>query len=128
MALIDHPNGNYRFLPGIAPYSCGVVAMPGFEIVHATLRDPVPYRRGFERIAEHLAARGRPKPALCGIELRPPRPFSFDALGGCNARYRGVLSGWGLHVEGRTRVARPNGAPAIDPPAEPLLFGFSYTR
>ena len=26
-------SGGYRFLPGIAPYSSGVVAMPGFEIV-----------------------------------------------------------------------------------------------
>ncbi len=56
MPLIDHPLGNYRFLPGIAPYSCGVVSVPGFEIVHVTFQRPVPYRDGFERIAQHLAA------------------------------------------------------------------------
>ena len=37
MALIDHPTGNYRFLPGIAPYSCGVVSAPGYEIAHVIL-------------------------------------------------------------------------------------------
>ncbi len=31
MPMIDHPSGDYRFLPGIAPYSCGVVSKAGFE-------------------------------------------------------------------------------------------------
>lgn len=43
MPLTDHPAGNYRFLPGIAPCSCGVVASPGFEIVQVTLQRPVAY-------------------------------------------------------------------------------------
>ena len=38
MPLVDHPVGNYRFLPGIAPYSCGVVSAPGYEIVHVLVR------------------------------------------------------------------------------------------
>ena len=29
--LRDAPDGNYRFLPGIAPYSGGVASAPGFE-------------------------------------------------------------------------------------------------
>lgn len=128
MPLINHPAGNYRFLPGIAPYSCGVVAMPGFEIVHATLHDPVPYRQGFEQIERHLATEGRPKAALCGIELRSPRPFTFEGFSQFNAQYLGVLSSWGLHVEGQNPVARTNVAPEIRPPAEPVLFAFSYTR
>src|SRR6478735_7283259 len=33
MPLIHHSTGCYRFLPGIAPYSCGVVSSPGYEIV-----------------------------------------------------------------------------------------------
>ena len=32
----DGPDGSYRFLPGIAAYSSGVVATRGWEIVHAT--------------------------------------------------------------------------------------------
>ena len=85
MPLTDHPIGNYRFLPGIAPYSCGVVSSPGFEIVHVTLQRPVPFRVGFEKIAEYLAAEGRPKAALCAIELRSPRPFSFQGFAEFNA-------------------------------------------
>jgi hypothetical protein len=42
MSLIDHPEGDYRFLPGIAPYSCGAVSVPGFEVVHAVLQRPLP--------------------------------------------------------------------------------------
>jgi hypothetical protein len=29
MTLTDHSRGDYRFLPGIAPYSCEVVSAPG---------------------------------------------------------------------------------------------------
>ena len=45
----DAPGG-YRFLPGIPAFSSGVVAQPGWEIVHATLIQPVPWREGFARI------------------------------------------------------------------------------
>ena len=128
MPLIDHPNGNYRFLPGIAPYSCGVVSAPGFEIVHVTLHRPVPYRDGFARIEQFLAAAGRPKAALCAMELRSPRPFSFAGFAEFNAAYAAILESWGLFVDGQNPVARTNVAPEIRPPSEPSLYGFSYTR
>lgn len=127
MPLIDHPSGNYRFLPGIAPYSCGVASMPGFEIVHATFHAAVPYRQGFERIENHLVERGRPRTALCAIELRAPRPWTFEGFAEFNAQYLGVLASWGVHVDGLNPVARTNVAPAIAPPDETALFGFSYT-
>ncbi len=63
--LLDNPSGNYRFLTGIAPYSSGVVAMPGHEIIHVTLSRPIPYRQGFDRIERFLDEAGRPKQALC---------------------------------------------------------------
>ncbi len=128
MPLIDHPTGNYRFLPGIAPYSCGVVSSPGYEIVHVTLQRPIPYRQGFERVAEFLAAERRPKAALCGMELRSPRPFSFAGFGEFNAGYAAILESWGVFVNGANPVARTNVAPEVTPPAEPQLYGFSYTR
>ncbi|HJZ56667.1 MAG TPA: hypothetical protein VKE74_16995 [Gemmataceae bacterium] len=128
MSLIDHPEGNYRFLPGIAPYSCGAVSVPGFEIVHAVLQRPLPYRAGFERIAGHLAAAGRPKAALCGVELRSPAPFSFPGFAAFNGEYAAILEGWGLLVNGINPVARTNVAPVVRPPGEPVLYGFSYTR
>jgi hypothetical protein len=128
MPLLDHPTGNYRFLPGIAPYSCGVISSPGFEIVHAILHSPVPYRDGFGVIERHLTAEGRPKPALCAVELRSPRPFSFDGFARFNEGYSRILEGWGLFVADANPVARTNVAPAVGAPGEPSLYGFSYTR
>lgn len=128
MPLTDHPTGNYRFLPGIAPYSCGVVSSPGYEIVHVTFQKPVPYREGFERIAKHLAAQGRPKTTLCGIELRSPKPFTFPGFAAFNAEYAEILKDWGVFVDGVNPVARTNVAPVVCPPAEPSLYGFSYTE
>jgi hypothetical protein len=128
MSLIDHPTGGYRFLPGIAPYSCGVASSPGHEIAHVTLHEPVPCERGFEVIEGFLAAQGRPKAALCGIELRSPVPFTFEGFAAFNAGYARVLEGWGLFVDGANPVARTNIAPAYSPPAVPSLVGFSFAR
>jgi hypothetical protein len=125
--LVDHPQGSYRFLPGTAPYSSGVVAIPGYEVVHATLRAPVPYRDGFDLIARHLAGLGRPRPALCAIELRSPAPFSFDGFGAFNEGYRSILADWGLLVDGENPIARTNVAPVVGPPSEPSLYAFAYT-
>ena len=88
----------------------------------------LPYRQGFDLIAEHLEAHARPKAALCGIELRSPRPFTFEGFAEFNAEYSKILQDWGLFVDGINPVARTNVAPEVSPPAEPALFGFSYTR
>jgi hypothetical protein len=128
MPLVEHRTGNYRFLPGIAPYSCGVVSSPGFEIAHVTLHQPVPYRHGFERIERHLAEADRPRAALCGVELRSPRPFTFAGFAEFNATYAKILEDWGVFVDGVNPVARTNVAPEINPPSEPVLHGFSYSR
>src|SRR3954453_10437994 len=128
MPLTDHPVGDYRFLPGIAPYSCGVVSAPGFEIVHVTLHRPVPYGHGFDVIERHLASEGRPKAALCGVELRSPCPFSFDGFAKFNAGYARILAGWRLLLAGVTRAPPTNMTRGADPPAESVLYGFSYSR
>ncbi len=101
---------------------------PGFEIAHVTFRRPVAYRRIFDLIEQHLKDRRRPKAALCAIELRSPCPFTFSGFAEFNAGYSEVLEEWGLFVDGVNPVARTNVAPEVDPPAEPVLFGFSYTR
>lgn len=132
--LIDNPGGNYRFLKGISPYSAGVVAAPGYEIVHVTLNTPLPFQSGFHLIARHLAGVRRPLEALCGMELRSPRPFSFQGFAEFNDGYRATLAGAGMLVEDPLKamgalnpVARTNVAPEIRPPAEPSLYAFSYT-
>lgn len=128
MPLTDHPTGDYRFLPGIAPYSCGVVASSGFEIVHVTLSRPIAYRDGFQRIEQILDEHERPKASLCAIALRSPQPFTFDGFAEFNAGYEAILKGWGLFVDGVNPVARTNVAPIVQPPETPSLYSFAFTR
>ena len=125
--LVDNPKGNYRFVRGIAPYSSGAVAMPGYEIVHATLQPAPPYRRGFEVLDAHLRGAGRPSQALCGIELRSPRPFTFRGFVEFNDGYIERLRERGILLGDLNPVARTNVAPEVGPPGEVALYGFSYT-
>jgi hypothetical protein len=127
MELITHPTGSYRFLTGIAPFSSGTAALPGYEIVHVTLQQALPYRQGFELIDRHLAGLGRPRQALCAIELRSPKPFTFAGFDQFNQGYQQLLAAWEVLVEGRNPIARTNVAPEVRPPAEPSLYAFSYT-
>jgi hypothetical protein len=121
------PAGQYGFLPGIEAFSGGAVALPGHEIVHATLQQPMPWRAGFELIDRHLRDLGRPPAALCAVELRSPRQFSFDGFDDFNRGYRGLLSDWGLLVDGANPIARTNVVPVVGAPGEPSLYGFAYT-
>ena len=125
--LIENPRGAYSFVKGISPYSAGAVASPGFEIEHARLHTPMPLKAGFEVVSNHLQALGRPKQALCGMELRSPRPFTFEGFGRFNTGYVEVLKDWDIFQNGVNPVARTNVAPEVSPPAEPSLYGFSYT-
>jgi len=120
-------SGHYRFLPGIAPYSSGVVAADDHQVVHVTLRAPVPWRDGFTLIDRHLRDEGRPRAALCAIALRSPKPFSFEGFAEFNAGYRAVLDSWGLLVDGANPIARTNVAPLVGAPSAPALYGFAYT-
>ncbi|MFN7926259.1 MAG: hypothetical protein U0Q16_39540, partial [Bryobacteraceae bacterium] len=104
-----------------------MVAEPGFEIEHARFLHPVPLKAGFDRVSAHLKALGRPLPSLCGMELRSPKPFSFQGFNDFNGGYVNVLKAWDVFHEGMNPVARTNVAPEIGPPAEPSLYGFSYT-
>ncbi|HKW94391.1 MAG TPA: RidA family protein [Methylomirabilota bacterium] len=125
--LRDHPSGNYRFLTGIRAFSSGTVAMPGHEIVHVTLAAPVPWRAGFARIDGYLREQGRARTALCGIELRSPRPFTFNGFDEFNEGYRALLAEWGIIVGDDNPIPRTNVAPVTGAPSEPSLYGFAYT-
>jgi hypothetical protein len=52
--LTENKAGNYSFLRGIAPYSAGVIAEAGFEIVHIRLASYGPLRAGFDAIEAHV--------------------------------------------------------------------------
>jgi len=125
--LVENSRGNYRFLKGIGAYSSGVVADPGYEIVHVTLARPQAVRAGFELVTRHLGESNRPVQALCAIELRSPRPFTFDGFAAFNESYRRILSEADILLDGLNPIARTNVAPEILPPAEPVLYAFSYT-
>ena len=123
----EFPDGGFAFLKGVFPYSQGVASLPGHAIERVRFAQPVKLAEGFRRIAEHLAARGRPKTAFCACELRSPRPFSFEGFGDFNKGYVAVLEEWKLFRDGVNPVARSNVAPVVDPPAEPSFHAFSYT-
>lgn len=124
---IAFPAGGFRFIPGVFQYSAGVAATAGFRIERARFRSPVPLAEGFERIAAHLRAAGRPLTAFCACELRSPAPFTEVGFKDFNERYVGTLKTWGLYEGGNNPVARSNVCPEISPPAEPSFHAFSYT-
>src|SRR5271170_2590942 len=94
--LVENKRGNYSFLKGIAPYSAGVVAEAGFEVVHVRLPRYFPLQAGFDAVEAHLRSVGRPLQAMCGMELRSPKPFSFAGFHEFNARYVEVLKKWDI--------------------------------
>lgn len=126
--LTANSEAGYRFLAGIEPYSSGVIAEPGWEIVHATLARPLPWYAGMVAARRYLEAMGRDPHSLCGVELRCPEPFSMEGFIAFNAEYRALLEGWEMMVKGQNPVARTNVSPVEDPPGESLLYGFSYTE
>jgi hypothetical protein len=125
--LIPNPKGGYSFLKGIAPYSAGAVAGAGFEIERVRFAKPLPLAAAFPRLDAHLSALHRPPQALCGMELRSPKPFTFDGFNSFNAGYVHFLEKRNVLVNGLNPVARTNVAPEIAPPSEPVVYAFSYT-
>jgi len=75
----------------------------------------------------HLRPEGRPRAALCAIELRSPTPFSYEGFDAFNAGYRALLTEWKLLVDGENPIARTNVAPLVGAPSEPSLYAFAYT-
>jgi hypothetical protein len=123
----DMSAGGYRYIPAVFQYSGGVAALPGYRIERVRFAQVVALAAGFERIAAHLEAVGRPPAAFCACELRSPAPFTEDSFKRFNQDYFAVLRRWGI-VEGEVNpVARTNVCPELDPPAEPGFHAFSYT-
>jgi hypothetical protein len=113
--LINNPAGNFSFIKGIEPFSFGAVAHPGYEIVHVTFH-PLPLlQQGFTLVERHLQSLQRPLQALCGMELRIPRPLSPQGFNEFNQPYIQQLASWKLLVDGLNSVARrpPTRAPRL---------------
>jgi len=126
--LIEHPRGGYRFLPGIDPYSCGVIAAPEHEIMRVTLRDAIAWREGFEFVDRVLSHLGCQRANLCAMELRSAKPFSMQGFIDFNRQYCSVLESWDVFVDGANPIARTNVCPTTLDAPEPILHAFSFAR
>jgi hypothetical protein len=61
------------------------------------------------------------------MELRSPRPFTFQGFSDFNTGYIQVLKDWKIVAGDVNPIARTNIAPETGAPPVPSLYGFSYT-
>jgi len=125
--LIDNPKGGFSFVKGIGPFSSGAVADAGFEIVHAVAMPLIKLDDGYGAIERHMREVGRPLHAVCGMELRIPKPLTSAGFDEFNRGYLKRLAAWDVHLDGNNPIARTNVAIETTPIAEPMLYGFYYT-
>jgi hypothetical protein len=120
--------GNYHFAaaPG-RPFSSGVVADAGFDLVHAVFLRPVPLAAGLEAARHHVESAGRPGTALAAFELRIPEPLSREAFDAFNEPYVERMAALGLRTGDGWVTARTNVAPTTPPVSEASLYAFTYT-
>ncbi|WP_214368701.1 hypothetical protein [Pseudonocardia sp. H11422] len=127
-AASTHSAGTYRYLPAIDPYSSGLAAEPGYEIIGLRFADPPPVVDGFARLDDECTRRGLPSSALAGIELRSPAPFAFGAFDEFNETYRQLLAERGLLQNGVNPIARTNVVPVRSAPVQPVLLSAFLVR
>ena len=60
--------------------------------------------------------------------MRSPKPYSFQGFLDFNSGYAQILRDWNVFVGGANPIARTNVAPVVNPPQEPVLYGFSFTK
>lgn len=129
---ILRPEGNFSFVPAHGTYCSDVLPHSGFQLVHATFVQSLPLVAGFAAIQAHLAGRGRPVQALCGLELRISEALGFPDFDSFNQKYMALLDQYQLrNSEGesaRATMTRTNVAPETPAakPSEPSIFAFSY--
>jgi hypothetical protein len=122
--------GGYRFIPAVFQYSSGVAAQPGYALERARFAKPLPLAAAFDAVEGYLRALGRPLTAFAACELRTPRPFTEQGFYDFNKAYVITLQRWGIYTEAEkpvNPVARTNVCPMYEPPAEAVMYAFSYT-
>lgn len=125
--VLDFPDGGYRFMKGVFPYSAGIAPLQGFTLERVRFHRPVPLADGFKTIEAHLNSIGRPITGFCACELRSPAPFTEQGFAEFNREYVGKLIEWNIFRDGINPVARSNVCPEIDRPATPSFHAFTYT-
>jgi len=126
--LSNFAPGSYRFLVATGrPFSAGIVADPGFDLVHAVFSRPLPLADGLQAARGHVESAGRPATALAAFELRIPEPLSREDFDAFNAPYVERMAALGLRSGPEWVAARTNVAPTIVAATEPSLYAFTYT-
>lgn len=126
--LIDNPSGGFSFLNGIEPYSCGVRADTGHEMVRVTFKGPIHWRTEFEGIDQYFANTRLDRCCLAAIELRSPHVRSLDEFKEFNAEYSSVIRDWNLFIDNRNPIARTNVVPTHPELHETVIHAFTHTR
>jgi len=126
--LAANPSGNYRYLTlDGRPFSAGVVADPGYDLVHATFARPIPLRAGLEAAARVLARARRPVNAIAGLELRSPSPLGKADFDSFNEEYVSGLRSLGMEMDRLVPAARTNVAASVGGVSEPSVYALTYT-
>lgn len=126
--LTQFAPGNYRSLtnPG-RPFSDGIVADPGYDLVRAVFSRPRPLYEGLDAARRHVEAAGRPATALAGFELRIPEPLSREGFDAFNGPYVKRMTELGLSTSEGLVTTRTNVSPTVAGVTEPSLHAFTYT-
>lgn len=128
MKSTHFPAGNYRFLaaPG-RPFSSGIVADEGYDLVRVTFLDPIPLEEGVEAARRHVEGAGRPATAIGAFELRIPEQFTREQFDAFNDAWVARLATMGLTAEPDLPTARTNVAPTNGTIEVPSVYAFTYT-
>lgn len=120
--------GNYRSLTNPdRPFSDGIVADPGYDLVRAVFSKPRPLHEAFDAARHIVEAAGRPVTALAGFELRLPEQLTAEGFAAFNGPYVQGMREFGLFTDAGMVTTRTNVAPTVDGVTAPSLLSFTYT-
>jgi len=126
--LLKNPSGNYQFLQGIDPYSCGVIADDGFELVRVTLLKRTEWKNALDIIEGFLDTEKIHISALAALEFRSPVVRSMNDFISFNSEYIAQLQTRGLLLDSVNPIARTNVVPFYERLSETVIYAFTYVR
>ncbi len=126
--LTQFAPGNYRTLASAGrPFSDGIVADPGYDLVRAVFSRPRPLYEALDEARRHVEAAGRRATALAGFELRIPGPLTAEGFAAFNRPYVERMTELGLSTSEGLVTTRTNVSPTVAGVTEPTLLAFTYT-
>jgi hypothetical protein len=126
--LTQFAPGNYRSLTNAGrPFSDGIMADPGYDLVRAVFSRPRPLYEALDAARRRVEAAGRPATALAGFELRIPEPLTAEGFEAFNGPYVKRMTELGLSTNEELVTTRTNVSPTVAGVTEPSLLAFTYT-